>query len=108
MDQVWISVSFSRIILVCVIVVTDLADTIKIILQTQSVKCLSRIRKMPLRNSVATLTVLARSVCVFSQNLQANAGIKGKCNFQPRTGHEAQRGAGVEIYTFLTSALEGS
>ena len=34
---VWISVSLSRITLVCVILVTDLANTIDIILQTQAV-----------------------------------------------------------------------
>lgn len=44
-----------------------LADTIIIIvLQTQAVKCLSRIRKIPKRNSVATSAVLARSVCLLS------------------------------------------
>jgi len=45
---VWISVRFSRITLVCLILVTVLANTVNIILQTKAVKCLSRIRKMPL------------------------------------------------------------
>ena len=103
-----ISVSFSRITLVCVILVTDIANTINIILQTQTVKCLSHIRKMPLRNSVATPAALAPSLCVFSQYLQANAGIKGKCNFQPRTGHEAPRGSrGVDLHFFNLDTRRG-
>jgi hypothetical protein len=100
--------SFSRITLVCVMLVTDLANTINIILQTQEVKCLSRIRKMPLRNSVAAPSLLVRSLCVFSQYLQANAGLKGKCNFQLRTGHEARKGSrGVELHSFNLGTREG-